>query len=46
MLPLFNGPEVLSSTSDKAKLLAKTFLETLILMTRVSLYFVSFLEQI
>ena len=36
--PLFNGPEVLSSGSDKAKLFAKTFLRTLILMTQVSLY--------
>ena len=35
--PLLNGPEVLSSASDKAKLL-KTFLRTLILMTQVSLY--------
>ena len=31
--PLFNGPEVLSSTSDKAKLFAENFLRTLILMT-------------
>ena len=34
--PLFNCPEVLSSASDKAKLL-KTFLRTL-MMTQVSLY--------
>ena len=43
--PLFNGPEVLSSGSDKAKLL-KTFLRTLILMTQVSLYLFSLLELI
>ena len=36
--PLFNGPEMLSSASDKAKDLLKTFLRTLILMTQVSLY--------
>ena len=36
--PLFNGPEVLSFTFDKAKLFAKIFLRTLILMTLVSLY--------
>ena len=35
---LFNGPEVLSSVPDKAKLFLKTFLRTLILMTGVSLY--------
>ena len=41
--PLFNGPEVLSSASDKAKLFAeKTFLRTPILMTVVSLYVFSF----
>ena len=38
--PLFNDLEVLSSASDKAKLL-KTFLRTLILMTQVSLYLLS-----
>ena len=38
---LFNGPEVLSSASDKAKLFAKTFPRTLILMTLVSLYLFS-----
>ena len=43
--PLFNDPGVLSSVSDKAKLL-KTFLRTLILMTRVSLYLFSLLELI
>ena len=43
--PLFNGPEVLSSTSDKAKLL-KTFLRTIILMTQVSLYLFSLLDLI
>ena len=42
---LFNGPEVLSSASDKAKLL-KTFLRTLILVTQVSLYLPSLLELI
>ena len=31
--PLFNDPEVLSSASDEAKFLLKTFLRTLILMT-------------
>ena len=44
--PLFNGPEVLSSGSDKAKLLAKTFPRTQILMTLVSLYLFSLLELI
>ena len=39
--PLFNGPEVLPSASDKAKLL-KTFLRTLISTTQVSLYLFSF----
>ena len=43
--PLFNGLEVLSSASDKAKLL-KTLLRTLILMTLVSLYLFSLLELI
>ena len=43
--PLFNSPEVLSSASDKAKLL-KTFLRTLILMTLVSLYMFFLLELI
>ena len=43
--PLFNGPEVLSSASDKAKLL-KIFLRILILMTQVSLYLFSLLELI
>ena len=33
MPPLFNGPEVLSSASDKVKLFAKNFQGTLILMT-------------
>ena len=46
MPPLFNGPEVLSSASDKEKLFAETFLETLILMTQVSLYLLSPLELI
>ena len=35
--PLFNGPEVLSSSSDKAKLFAENFSLNSILMTRVSL---------
>ena len=43
---LFNGPEVLSFASDKAKLLAKTFLRALILMTQVSLYLPSLAELI
>ena len=44
--PLFKGLEVLSSASDKAKLFAKTFLRTQILMTRVYLYLFSLLELI
>ena len=44
--PLFNGPEVLSSASDKAKYLLKTFPRTQILMTLVSLYLFSLLELI
>ena len=36
--PLFNGPEVLPSASDKAKLFSKTFLRSIILMTCVSVY--------
>ena len=44
--PLFNGPEVLSAASDKAKLFAEKFLKTLILMTQVSLYLFSLLELI
>ena len=43
--PLFNAPEVLSSASDKAKLL-KTFQRILILMTHVSVYLFSFVELI
>ena len=39
--PLFNGSEVLSSASDKAKSLLKTFLRTVILMMQVSLYLFS-----
>ena len=35
--PLFNGPEVLPSASDKAKLFAKTFLRTLTLMSQAFL---------
>ena len=44
--PIFNGPEVLSSVPDKAKLFAETSLRTLIPMTQVSLYLFSFLELI
>ena len=44
--PLLNGSEVLSSASDKAKLLLKTFLRTLILMTQISTYLFSILELI
>ena len=44
--PVFNGPEVLSSASDKANCLLKIFLWTLILMTRVSLCLFSLLELI
>ena len=44
--PLFNGPEVLSSASDKAKLFAKAFLRTQILMTQVSLHLFSLQELI
>ena len=39
-LPLFNGTEVLSSASDKARLF-ENFLRTLILMTLLSLYLFS-----
>ena len=42
---LFNGPKVLSSASDKAKL-PKTFLRALILTTQVLLYLYSVLELI
>ena len=45
ILPLFNGPEGLSSALDKTKLL-KTFLRTLILMTQISHYLFSLLELI
>ena len=44
--PLFNGPELLYSVSDKAKILLKTFLKTRILMTLVTLYLLSHLELI
>ena len=44
--PLFNCTKMLSSASDKANCLLKTFLRTLILMTRVSLYLFSLLELI
>ena len=43
---LFNSPEVLSSASDKAKLGAKFFLRSLIMMTQVSLHLFSLLELI
>ena len=43
---LFNGPEVLSSAFDKAKLFAENFSKNLILMTQVSLYLFSLLELI
>ena len=43
---LLNGPEVLSSASDKENSLLKTFLRTLILMTQVSLYLFSLLELV
>ena len=41
---LFNGPEVLSSASDKAKLFAKNFSKNSNLDTLVSLYLFSLLE--
>ena len=44
--PLFNGPGMLSSASNKSKLLAENFLKTLILMTQVYLYLFSPLEPI
>ena len=44
--PLFNGPEVLSSASDKESCLLKTFLLKTILMTQVSFYLFSLLELI
>ena len=37
--PLVNGPEVLSSASDKVNCLLKISLEILILMNQISLYF-------
>ena len=43
---LFSGPEVLSSASDKTKLFAKSFSETLMLMTLESLYLFSLQELI
>ena len=43
---LFNRPGVLSSASDKANYLLKTFLKTLILMTLLSVYLFSLLELI
>ena len=44
--PLFNGPEVLSSASDKAKLFAKNFFKNSNLDDSVSLYLFSLLELI
>ena len=44
--PLFNGLEVLSSASDKAKLFAKNFPRTLVLMALVFLYLFSLQELI
>ena len=44
--PLFNSMKVLSSTSDKTKLFAKSFLITLKLMTQVFLYLFLILELI
>ena len=45
--PLFNGLEVLSSASDKAKLFAENFSKnSVILMTLGSLYLFSLLELI
>ena len=46
ILPLFDGPDVLPSASDKQTYWLKTFLKTLFLMTRVSLYLFSLLEVI
>ena len=46
ILSLFNCLEVLSSTSVKIKLSAKTFVKTLILMTQVSLNLLYLLELI
>ena len=47
ILPLFNGLEVLSSASDKAKLFAENFSKnSVILMTLGSLYLFSLLELI
>ena len=43
---LINGPKVLSSASDKANFLLKTFLITLTLMTGVSFYLFYLLELI
>ena len=44
--PLFNGPEVLSCASDKAKLFAENFSKNSNLMTQVSLYLFSLEELI
>ena len=42
--PLFNSPEVLSSSSNNQSCMPKTFLRTLILMSHISLYRLSLLE--
>ena len=44
--PLFNGPDMLSSASNKAKIFAENFIRTLILKTLVSAYLLSLLEII
>ena len=48
IFPLFNGPEMLSSASDKAKLFAENFSKNSDLddMTEVSFYLLSLLELI
>lgn len=42
----FNGPEILSSVSDKAKLFHKIFFKNSILMTQEALYLLSMVETI
>ena len=44
--PLFNGPDMLSSASNKAKIFAENFIRTLILKTLVSAYLLFLLEII
>ena len=46
LLPLFNGPEVLSYTFDKAKLFAEILSKNSNLMTTLPLYLFSLLELI